>query len=60
MFESGHAFFSSMTFSGSVWVHDKDFEDQSDCLIVPQLFRADSGTNLIKKGEMSKDNQVVW
>ena len=26
------------------------------CLVVPPLFRADSGTNLIKQGEMSKDD----
>ena len=29
------------------------------CLVVPPLFRADSGTNLIKQGEMSKDDQVA-
>ena len=27
--------------------------------VVPPLFRADSGTNLIKQGEMSKDDQVA-
>ena len=32
----------------------------SACFVVPQLFRADSGTNLIKQGgEMSKDDHVA-
>ena len=29
---------------------------KSACLVVPPLFRADSGTNLIKQGKMSKDD----
>ena len=28
-------------------------------LVVPPLFRADSGTNLIKQEEMSKDNHMA-
>ena len=33
---------------------------KSACFVVPPLFRADSGTNLIKQEGMSKDDQVAW
>ena len=32
---------------------------KSACFVVPPLFRADSGTNLIKEGGMSKVDQVA-
>ena len=32
---------------------------KSAYLVVPPLFRADSGTNLIQQGEMSEDDQMA-
>ena len=44
-------FSSPLTFGGSVWVRDFGNEHQK---VHVSLFWADSGTNLIKQGKMSK------
>ena len=50
---SGHVLFPSpVTFSGSVWVRARAASCKGTVSSVPAWFRADSGTNLIKQGEM--------
>ena len=40
---------------GSVGAQLGQLVSKSACFVVPPLFRADSGSNLIKQGKMSKD-----
>ena len=50
---SGRVLFSSpVTFGGSVWVHAWAASSKGIVSSVPAWFRADSGTNLIKQGEI--------
>ena len=50
---SGHVLFSSsVTFGGSVWVRARAASSKGTVSSVPAWFRADSGTNLIKRGEI--------
>ena len=46
------AFSSPVTFGGSVWVHARAASSKGTVSSVPAWFRADSGTNLIKQGEI--------
>ena len=41
-----------MTFSGLVWVRARAASSKGTVSSVPAWFRADSGTNLIKQGEI--------
>ena len=43
-------FSSPVTFGGSVGMRLGQLASKSACFVVPPLFRADSGTNLIKQG----------
>ena len=50
---SGRVLFSSpVTFGGSVWVRARAASRKGTVSSVPAWFRADSGTNLIKQGEI--------
>ena len=50
---SGHVLFTSpVTFGGSVWVRAWAASSKGTVSSVPAWFRADSGTNLIKQGEI--------
>ena len=52
-FRSGHVlFFSPVTFGGSVWVRARAASSKGTVSSVPARFRADSGTNLFKQGEI--------
>ena len=42
-----------MTFGGSEWVLARAASSKGSVSLVPAWFRADSGTNLIKQGELS-------
>ena len=46
------AFSSPVTFGGSVWVRARAASSKGTVSSVPAWFRADSGTNLIKQGEI--------
>ena len=46
------AFFSPLTFGGSVWVCARATSSKGTVSSVPARFRADSGTNLFKQGEI--------
>ena len=47
-----YAFSSPVTFGGSVWVRTRAASSNGTVSSVPAWFRADSGTNLIKQGEI--------
>ena len=49
---SGHVLFPPVIFGGSVWVHALAASSKGTVSSVPAWFRADSGTNLIKHGEI--------
>ena len=46
------AFSSPVTFGGSVWVRARTASSKETVSSVPAWLRADSGTNLIKQGEI--------
>ena len=46
------AFSSPVTFGGSVWVRARAASSKGTVSSVPAWYRADSGTNLIKQGEI--------
>ena len=50
MSRSGHDFSSSVTFGGQCRFVGRATSIKNACFVVPPLFRADSGTNLIKQG----------
>ena len=49
------AFSSPVTFGGSVWVCARAASSKGTVSSVPTLFRADSGMNLFKQGEIVAD-----
>ena len=54
-------FFSfPITFGGSVWVRARAASSIGTVSSVPTWFRADSGTNLIRQGEIVTVDRVAW
>ena len=53
------AFSSPVTFGGSVWARARAASSKETDSSVPAWFRADSGTNLIKQGEIVTGRPVA-